>query len=79
LVVSFKVVETDKTRAPLAKGENLARAVTLSPMAQALCGIIMEYMSFSGHEFSISKVCWYSKASGENERIILMGVTASQL
>src|SRR5882762_5133783 len=72
-------VATVKTRAPLANGENLARVVTVSPMAQALCGNIMEYMSFSGHEFSISNVCWYSKASAENERNIVTGVTACQL
>src|SRR6266404_2534665 len=68
LIVSFRVVIALKTRTPFASGENFTTAVRLSPAAHALCGIMMEYMSFSGHVFSISSDCWYSSASGPKDR-----------
>lgn len=39
----------------------------------------MEYISFPGHVFSISSVCWYSSASEESERRIVRGARACQL
>jgi len=48
LVDSLIVVVMLRTRWPLEMGENLTRAVRVSPTAQALWGTMMEYMSFSG-------------------------------
>lgn len=70
---SLIVVVTVFTVAPFTRGWNFTTAVTRSPAAQALCGIMIEYMSFSGHVFSISRVCWYSKASGLKPRRMVMG------
>ena len=68
LIVSLSVVTTLSGRTPLARGESLMAAVRSSPAAQALCGTMIEYMTFSGHVFSISSDCWYSTASGTNDR-----------
>jgi hypothetical protein len=66
----------ERTLTPLETGTNFARAVSVSPAAQALWGIRMLYINFPGQVFSISEDCWYSRESGVKERMIAIGRTA---
>lgn len=68
LVVSTTFITIDCTPIPFASGQNLRSEPTLSPIAHALCGSTTEYMILSGHVFSISRVCWYSRASSVKDR-----------
>ena len=68
LVVSMTFVKMDSTTTPLASGLNFTKLASLSPTAQALWGRTTEYMIFPGHVFSISRVCWYSRASEVKDR-----------